>query len=512
MGRRDVDRFVGIDLGTTGVRTVVVDREGALLADASLEYPLLTPRPGWAEQDPRQVVDAMLVCCRRALRAARVPRGTTVAIGLSATFHNVAPFGPDGALIGNALIWADTRAIRHSDDIKAGHDATALYARTGCPMHPMYLAPKIQWLRENGLGGPSYRSIAEYAAFRLTGVWACNLSVASGTGLLNMERRDWDEEALTIAGVTRDMLGPLVEPCTMIGRVTADVASGLGVARESVVVPGAGDGVLSSLGAGTIGVGQATVTIGTSGAVRLVAESPRTDRDGRTWCYYLSDGRWVVGAAINNGGIALRWTIENLLARRGRSYQRALAEAATVPIGSDGLFFLPFLTGERAPYWNAQARGVLFGLSIEHRPPHLVRATLEGIAYRMRSIASAVDQVGGPIRECRATGGYTRADFWLQLIANVLGRRLSVPSIQEASALGAAELAMIGVGALPDLDAAARFVRVERSVDPEPAAAKTYDRLFAQYMDLYFASALQFTRVADLRRELARDAAVADRT
>ncbi|TAK22120.1 MAG: gluconate kinase [Chloroflexota bacterium] len=491
--------FLGIDLGTTGVRALVVDLDGRTLGEAAQEYPLHTPRSGWAEQDPREVSDGAIACARRALRKVGLRRRDRVAIGFSGTFHNVAPFGLDDEPRGRALIWADTRATHEAAWIKEHADASSLYRRTGCPVHPMYLPAKLRWLRANGLAAPRYRSIKEYVAFRFTGEWVCDLSVASGTGLLAMERRAWDDGALGLAEIDAAVLSPIVDTSAAIGTLTAAAATALGVSADSVVVAGAGDGVLSSLGAGTIGLGQATVTIGTSGAVRLVTDAPRTDREGRTWCYYLAEGKWVVGAAINNGGIALRWALEKLCRFPSHAYDGFIEGASEAPIGATALFFLPFLTGERAPYWNAEARGVLFGLSIDHDHRHIARAVMEGIGYRMRSIALAVDSVAGPIAEARATGGYTRSPFWMQLAANVLNLPLRVPSIQEASALGAAELAMIGVGALPDLAATERFVTASKPVAPEPAVAARYAELFDEYMRLYWSATPHFSSLTAIR-------------
>lgn len=490
-----MELFVGLDLGTTGVRAVVFDGAAKQLGEATREYPLHTPRSGWAEQDADEVCDAALVCVRSAVRKARLRR-PRVALGLSGTFHNVLPIDASNRPAGRALPWADTRASENAAWIKSNHDAGALYRRSGCPIHPMYLPAKLRWLGQH----PAYRSLMEELTLRLTGRWACSRSVASGTGMLNMEARDWDAELLSIGGVKRRQLGELVEPTDVVGHLTDEAARATGLDSASVVVAGAGDGVLSSLGAGTIGPGQATATIGTSGAVRLVADTPKVDREGRTWCYYLAEGRWVAGAAINNGGIAFRWAAEKLLRAGARAYERTYEWAEQVPPGSAGLLFLPFLTGERAPYWNADARGVLFGLAIDHDYRHVARATLEGICFRMRSIADALDEAAGPILEVRATGGYTRSPFWLQMAADVLGRTLVVPSVQEASALGAAELAMIGTGAVANLEATRQFVTTGAPIEPDVERGAIYGHTFDIWMRVYWKLTEEFAAIASLQR------------
>lgn len=496
--------FLGVDVGTTGARVVVFDQDARPLAEATREYALYTPRPSWAEQDAGEVVDTVLVCLRRAVRKAALGRSGAlrVAIGFSGTFHSVLPIDAAGQPSGRALIWADTRATAEASWIREHNDARALYERTGCPVHPMYLGPKLRWLHREQGPAAGYRSIKECVLHRLTGQWACDLSVASGTGLLAMARRTWDDEMLEIAGVRADQLGPIVDTTEAIGRLTREAARAIGVSDESVVVAGAGDGVLASLGSGAIEPGQMTATIGTSGATRIVTAAPMVDAQGRTWCYYLAEGRWVAGAAINNAGIAFRWIGERLLRAGPRTYGQVAEWAREIGPGAGGVLFLPFLTGERAPFWNANARGVLFGLAIDHDHRHVARAALEGVCYRMRSIYDALAEVAGPVREVRATGGFTKTPFWLQMLADVLEQPLRVPTVQEASALGAAELAMVATGRLASVAEAARFATTEPPVEPDRSTAEVYRRVFALYMETYWALQTQFEAVAALQREL----------
>lgn len=494
------DLFVGLDLGTTGARAVVFDRDARQLGEADEEYPLHTPRPGWAEQDPAEVLAAALRCLRSAADQASA-RNRPLAIGISGTFHSVLPIGRTGGPVGRGLIWADSRAVDEAAVIRAEHDPQALYERTGCPVHPMYLAPKIRWLRKHAPEAAAFRSIREQVVLDLTGEWACDLSTASGTGLLDLDRKGWDEEMLAIAGVGPDQLGELVDTTQAVGKLRRDVAAAAGLNPGSIVVAGAGDGVLASLGAGAIATGQMTATVGTSGAVRLVADRPRVDRQARTWCYYLAEESWVAGAAINNAGIAFRWAAEKLLRAGEGEYDEVAGWAEQVGPGAGGLLFLPFLTGERAPYWNADARGVMFGLAIGHDHRHVARATLEGVCFRMRSVFEALAEVAGPVREIRATGGYTKTPFWLQLMADVIQRPLFVPSVHEASALGAAELAMVGTGALRSIAETARFVTVGAPIEPEAGNGPVYERLFDLYMQVYWRLTDQFTAVAHFQRE-----------
>jgi gluconokinase len=499
--------FIGLDLGTTRTRAVVFDRGGVAVADASQDYPLETPRPAWAEQNPLLVYQAALTCLRNVMRIETISPADIAGVGLSGTLHNIIAIDESGDPLTPAMIWADTRATREVAEIRRSTDATRLYTRTGCPVHPMYPIAKLRWLRHEqpALFSSARRfiSIKDFVFQRLVGGFAIDFSVASGTGMLALQTRTWDEEALSLAGVTEDQLGELVEP-TFTGPLTRESAIATGLLAGTPVAIGAGDGVLSALGTGTLAPGQMTAMIGTSGAVRVVTDEPRVDREGRTWCYYLASGLWVAGAAIHNAGMAYDWTAEKLLrisADDDQDHTRLSSWAEDVPAGSGGLIFLPFLAGERSPYWNANARGVLFGLSINHDYRHIVRATLEGVCYRMRSCFQALDEVAGPIREIRAAGGFVHSPLWLQMLGDVLGQPLLVPNTTESSALGAAVLSMLADGAIESLDDVAQMVSIERRVQPDPERHATYSRLYDLYLRVYWKLQDEFDEITAIQRE-----------
>jgi gluconokinase len=250
-----------------------------------------------------------------------------------------------------------------------------------------------------------------------------------------------------------------------------------------------------------------TVMIGTSGAARLVADRPVLDQQGRTWCYYLAQNRWVAGGAINNGGLAVRWVRENMLPGPVApadefDFETLVDDAQRAPIGAGGLIFLPFLAGERSPFWNASARGVLFGLGTHMGARHVARSILEGVCYRMRSIIDALDEVAGPTTEIRASGGFARSPFWVQLLADVLGRSFSLPNAPQASAYGAAGLALIGIGALKTLDDVARVVQPGTGPSPVAEAHALYDRVYQLYLEIYWTNSTLFDKIAKLQEEL----------
>ncbi|HEX2033198.1 MAG TPA: gluconokinase [Chloroflexota bacterium] len=506
-GGQGSECVIGWDIGTTGARAVVFDLQGRQRQVAAAEYPLHTPRPGWAEQDPEQVYQAAMACLRQATAWASGEGLHALGLGVSAILHSLVPLRRDGSALGPSIIWADGRSVDQAAAIRTATDPLALYQRTGCPVHPMYLPPKLRWLQRHQEGtfrdAATFGGIKEYVLRRWTGLSVCDRSIASGTGLFNLQAGTWDDEALQLAGIDAGRLPPLVEPTQPL-EVPQAALRDVGLPPDCVVVAGGGDGVLQTIGTGCVAPGQLVAMVATSGAMRAVVEQPRTDRQARTWCYYLADGRWVAGAAINNAGLVYAWLRDQLQGAAGTELElETLNEwAASVPAGSHGLLFLPYLAGERSPNWNANARGLLFGLSLAHDYRHLARATLEGVAYRMRTIFEPMEEVAGPATEIRATGGFVRSPLWLQIVADVLGRPLTLTESPEASSLGAAQLALRGAGVARRFEDLAPIVDTGAEVTPHEASHQIYRRLYAIYQRVYDHVRDQFDALAALQAEL----------
>jgi gluconokinase len=501
---------IGLDVGTSGARAVLFRTDGTPIASIQHDYPLETPHPGWAEQDPNRIWAAVV----RALTEAtsHLPVGDRIAgIGLSTIFHSLVVADADGKPLTPSIIWADTRSRHQIEELRQEIDANDWYQRTGCPLHPMYLAGKIRWLKAERPDlferAGTFGCIKDEIIARLTGRRVVDQSCASASGLFNLREARWDPDIIAAVGIRQDQLPEIVEPTSIVGGIRPDVARQVGLLPGTPVIAGAGDGVLSSLGSGAVSPGQMTVMIGTSGAARLVAERPVLDPRGRTWCYYLAQGRWVAGGAVNNGGLAVRWVRENLLPGPPApvdefDFETLVANAQQASTGSGGLIFLPFIAGERSPFWNASARGVLFGLATHMNSSHVARSILEGVCFRMRSIVDALDEVAGPTREIRASGGFARSPFWVQMLVDVLGRPLTIPNAPQASSYGAAGLAMIGLGMLKTLDDVARIVPPGVGPTPVDSARAIYDRVYRLYLELYWANTPLFARVAQLQEDL----------
>jgi len=475
------EAILGIDVGTTGCKTMLVDRRGQLVVEGESSYAVDSPRPGWAEQDVDAVLSGVFTAIRTCVQTA--PRPIT-ALCLGGALHSILPIGARDQPLMPALTWADNRAEQQAETIK--QCAPALYFQTGCPAHPMYPVAKIRWLQEAApdvfRSAARFVSVKEYVIHALTGQWLIDPSVASGSGLLNLQQLDWDDEALSLAGINRDRLSPLVAPNTMIGHVTPSRADELGLSRDVKVYIGASDAALSNVGAGAVQPGVIVTMIGSSGAIRTFAPQPILDPQKRTWCYLLDHEHYLVGGAINNGGIVLRWFADNFMSASNQdAYEALLAEAATVEPGAEGLIFLPFLAGERSPNWNPNARGVLFGLTLHHSRRHTVRAIIESVGYRLRSVLEPVEEVVGAATEIRASGGFLHSQLWTQILADILGHALNVPATPHTSALGAALWGWYAAGRFKTFGDIASEVPITKVIQPDVERQSRY----AQQYDLY---------------------------
>jgi gluconokinase len=385
------------------------------------------------------------------------------------------------------VTWADMRAAEQADRLRAEHPE--LHDRTGAPLHPQTPLTKLVWFAEREpatfAAARRWAGIKELAIGRLTGAWVVDHSVASGTGLLNLERLDWDAEALALAGIDRDQLAPLA-PAAQRLALSAQAAAELGLDAGLPVILGAGDGPLANLGVGAVRPGVAACSIGTSAALRLMVERPAIDPQRRAFCYALAPGRWVVGGAINNGGVVLRWAGEALAPDLGEHAEaRLLALAAEAPAGSAGLIMLPYLLSERAPHWSALARGAYVGLTRHHRRGHLVRAAIEGVCLQLALVLGAMRDAGNEVHELRATGGFARSALWRQMLADVLGMPVGYPAGHEGSAFGAALLGMQALGIVDSIDRASELVGIDEVVEPDPRAAVIYAELLPTFAALY---------------------------
>lgn len=506
--------IIAADIGTTSAKTLVIDvREGRVLASHSIEYPLHTPRPDMAEQDPDEIFRAVLEAIRLVREKAGVGAEQVLCVSFSSAMHSVIAIDKELNPLTRCITWADNRSVQYVRVLKEELDGLSIYRNTGTPIHPMSPLLKLMWFRDHRpeLFEQAYKfiGIKEYVFAKLFGQLVIDYSIASATGLFNLRRLDWDDKALEACGVRREQLSEPVSTMHICQGMKGDYAAASGLDADTPFVVGASDGVLANLGVGAFEQGIYAVTIGTSGAVRGVVREPVTDPQGRLFCYALNENFWVVGGAINNGGIMLRWVRDQLATleaeegrRRGMDPYDYLTElAGSVSPGSNGLIFLPLLAGERAPYWNANARGVFFGLSLFHEKKHMIRSVMEGVMYRIHSVVTALEEATGPTKEIRASGGFARSGFWLQMMSDVLGAKVAVPNSIESSGLGAAQLAMLAMGEIKDFSSVHGWMQVQQSLHPNTANHETYAKLTSIYQRVYHQLKDEFDQIAAFQQE-----------
>jgi gluconokinase len=486
-----MDVVIGIDTGTTATKAIAAGLDGQLRALASVHYPLSVPGPGRAELDPVRLRDAAIEALVDVAGQCREHGDRVIAVSLSAFLHALVPMDHDGRPLGPLVTWADGRAAAQSDELAEAGLAKKLQARTGAPVHPMTPLTKLAWWKATDPGTlrdtPRWGGVKELVLAGLADApYLVDLSIASGTGMYDIHAGHWDPEALDIAGVRPGQLANVV-PTTDKLRLRGEVAAAAGLSADTPLIIGAADGPLANLGVGATPAGVAAVSLGTSGALRTVVDAPTADAAGRLFCYALTEQRWVIGGAINNAGSVIRWAGQSLAGgfeRPGAEGEdpdvrdaALLTEAAGAPAGSDGLLCLPYLLGERAPWWRSGMRGAYIGLRREHGRPHLVRAAVEGVCQQLALVRDSFAAENFPVTEVRATGGAVASELWIGVLAAALDLPVSIADTPEGTALGACLLGLHALGELPNLDDAAALIEIGEPTRPDPDNAALYARL-----------------------------------
>lgn len=504
--------FLGIDLGTGSCKSTIVDEKAQILGFGSGDYAGANTYQKWNEQEPGSILAGMIHSVRVALEQAGVEGSQCQGLSIGGALHSLLAINRSGEPITGVITWADGRGAAQAQALRRTPQAAELYQHTGCPAHGMYPLYKIMWLRQEKpeiySQAARYITAKEYVFEKLTGQRMIDYSLASGSSLLNVQSLRWDSLALETAGIQPGQLSQPVSPLTTVKGLKPGLAAQLGLPRDTLVVLGSSDAANSNLGAGTVHPWQATCMIGTSGAFRIPSPKPILDPAARTWCYAVDEKHWLVGGAINNGGIAFSWLRDAInqafpqqSSQAPLTYEDLIVLAGQAGPGAGGLICLPFFTGERSPNWNLNARAVFFGLSLEHNIRHMARALLEGVAFRMRTLDDILFELVGQIREIRASGGFTHSDLWPQIVASALNRNLLVPTWGETSSLGSAFWAMVGAGLLTDVDRAGELVSIQKRYQPVPEDAAIYNRLYPIYNNLYQSVSPAFDQIAEFQLE-----------
>ena len=493
--------FLGIDLSTTGAKALVIDAAGRVVSSATTVLSLATPHPLWSEQEPREWWSATVSSVRRALAEAGIGGEDVAAVGLTGQMHGLVLLDENGQVLRPAILWNDQRTAPQCDEIRALLGKRRLIEITGNDALPGFTAPKILWVRKHE---PEIYARArhmllpkDYIRYRLTGGYAMDKADGSGTLLFALAKRDWSREVAGALQIPDDWLPPTFEGPEVTGRVGADAAAETGLAAGTPVVAGGGDQAAQAVGVGAIEPGILALTLGTSGVVFGTTDGPAIEPEGRLHAFcHAVPGRWhMMGVMLSAAG-SLQWYRDTLAPEL--SFDALLAEAEAVDAGSEGLLFLPYLSGERTPYPDPLARGSWVGLTLRHRRAHLTRSVLEGVAFGLRDCFELIRRTGdGAVREVRISGGGARSALWQRILASALGSPLVTVDATEGAAYGAALLAGVGAGNWPDVAAACAGIRVTGRVEPEPAWVEAYERLYPVYRDLYPALRPAFAALAE---------------
>lgn len=496
--------LLGIDVSTTGAKALVSDAAGNVIASATEEYPLYTPRPLWSEQDPADWWQGVVRALRRVLAAEGVSADEIAGVGLTGQMHGMVLLDEAGRVLRPAILWNDQRTGPQCEEITAWAGGLKRTVElTGNAVLPGFTAPKIVWVRENE---PAIFDRVEqvllpkdYIRFRLTGQYATEVSDASGTALFDVGNRRWSATMAGLLEIPMGWLPHVDESHVVTGQITEEAARLIGLKAGTPVVGGGGDQAAQAVGSGIVRPGSVSVTSGTSGVVFAHADAYAPEPEGRVhvFCHAVAGAWHAMGVMLSAGG-AFRWLRDAMAGAMAGEEQAAAAAArrdpydlltelaAAVPPGSEGLLFLPYLSGERCPYPDPNARGAFVGLTLRHGKGHLVRAVLEGVSYGLRDSLELIKGLGVPIEQVRASGGGAKSPLWRQIQADVFGTELALINVTEGAAFGAALLAGVGAGVYGDVrQAVDAAVRVTSVTTPQPAAVAVYERAYPLYRNLY---------------------------
>ena len=479
--------IVGIDIGTGSTKAVSMDLEGNVLNVSQCGYPTLNPEPGYSEQNPEDIWGGFTSCIIDTMQEMGY---APEAISLSSAMHSFIPVDQNGGALHNMITWADARSEALAEILRESAEAEFIYNTSGTPIHAMSPLSKLLWLKGSNkeLFEQSHKfiSIKEYIWFKLFRTFEIDYGIASATGLFDIIKLQWSPEIMEIASITTDRLSVPVN--TNFSRKINDpeVLSSLGLNHGISVVIGSSDGCCANLGSAVTDDYKAALTIGTSAAVRVTANAPVYNFKAMTFNYLLDEQTYVCGGPLNNGGVAIDWAIEKFLNKvepDETDYEYFFKQIEATAAGSGGLIFVPYLTGERAPIWDTAVTANFVGLQLHHGQQHFFRAVLEGVCMAINEVLLAVEQATMPIKQLNISGGFLNAPVWMQVLANVTGKKLVVVQADDASAIGAIILAARVLH--PDSKLEEKLARETQTIMPDYSQHEVYKKLQPVYGRLY---------------------------
>ncbi len=478
-------RYIGVDLGTSAVKLLLMEEDGTLVKSVSREYPLHMPRPGWSEQDPADWEREVFLGVRQLLEGEdpSLVRG----MGVGGQMHGLVALDGDGKVLRNAILWNDGRTEEESAWLNQVFGADKLAALTGNISFAGFTAPKLLWMRKNE---PAlFARIAkvmlpkDYLVWRLTGVHSADPSDASGMLLFDVERRRWSREMLEVCSLREEQMGRVFESSEAVGTLTAETAERTGLRRDVLVAAGAGDNAAAAVGTGTVGNGLCNISVGTSGTIFLSGDAFVNPENHAIHSFCHADGGWHLMGCQLSAAACNQWWSDVL---RTRDYASEQAEIAPERLGRNRVLWLPYLMGERTPHNDALARAAFLGMSMDTSRGDMTQAVLEGVAFGLKDGLLAMGEPGRQLKRSRICGGGAKSPLWRRILANVLGLELDLLAAEEGPALGGAMLAAVCCGTYPSVEAAARqIVRTVGSVEPEPELTARYAERYQVWREAY---------------------------
>ena len=501
--------IITIELGTNAVRVYAFDLNGNSLGSLKGYCPTFHSEPDYSEQDPDQIFITMLNVLKNLLDDIIHPKKYKVlCICFCSAMHSVLAVDRKGTPLGNAITWADNRANWEAAELKNSTLGKKIYTSTGTPLHPMSPLTKIAWMKNNE--NEKFRQVSKFLSLKtyilqqLTGEYMIDYSIASATGLLNIHKIAWESDSLKFAGITSEMLPELVPVFAQAGKLKKAYQVSLGLSSDTKILVGSSDGCMAILGDGVNGEGMATITVEDSGAFRVMGDKVLQDEKQRIFNYLLTEKHYVSGGPTNNGGVIFEWFTRQFGDFKNpfdleNSMSELINEAMKISPGSDGLIFLPYLLGERAPIWNANARGVFFGMNIKHEKANFVRATIEGILYEIYSIGKTIEE-HRTINNISINGSFGNLPFFTQMVADIFNKPVRFSRNYHSVSFGSYLVSATEMGIYKSIDDAVKAVVLTDQVTPDKLYHKMYVKYFKIFERLTSKLANEFADIASLQQ------------
>jgi gluconokinase len=479
--------LLSIDIGTTRSKAILYNEGKGIVGQDEESYSTHFPQPGFVEQDPDEVLAGVIKLIRNIIGNVPVQPKDIAAACFGGVWQSFIPVDIEGNALHPAIMWTDTRSTEQNESLRSRLNPDYVRKQTGCGLHPIYFPSRLLWLKEKipDLYKRTFKfiSIKEYIINHLFGGYQVDHSIASGTGIWNMYTKNWDSQLLSALNVKSEHLSECIEPTSFIpGGIKRKYSSLLGLMEGTPGIIGASDGALSHLGSAGVNIDRLSMTIGTGAALRRCISSPYIINNSEAYCYYLAEDKWLSGGVLLNAGNVFRWFADNVMFSAGElneTFKSMDQLAVEIPTGSDGLFFIPLLSGERCPNYRPEARGVIYGLTLSHSRGHLVRSLMEGLAYSVYSVYKMLSPDSR--QEIVASGGVLNSPVWLKIISDFLGKTIWLPVIQEAASLGGVILGLKATNIISSLEDSLKFIDLKGKQEPDLEIHKIYNNIISEY-------------------------------